>query len=118
MRAPRLEDWSGPERAEHAYQCASFYSISEDEPDGDLVECNAVEVTLEERNALIVEKELAGQVRQQDLGRAFLFRLLRHGRPLPLAEYRLEEKQEEYYDEQISAMLEEANVRYYPERLQ
>ena len=30
----------------------------------------------------------------------------------------LEEKQEEYYDEQISAMLEEANVRYYPERLQ
>ena len=95
MRAPRLEDWSGPERAEHAYQCASFYSISEDEPDGDLVECNAVEVTLEERNALIVEKELAGQVRQQDLGRAFLFRLLRHGKPLPLAEYRLEEKQED-----------------------
>ena len=30
----------------------------------------------------------------------------------------LEEKQDEYYDEQISAMLEEANVRYYPERLQ
>jgi len=30
----------------------------------------------------------------------------------------LEEKQEEYYDEQISAMLEEANVKYYPERLQ
>ena len=30
----------------------------------------------------------------------------------------LEARQQAYYDEQINAMLEEANVRYYPERLQ
>ena len=30
----------------------------------------------------------------------------------------LEQRQDEYYDEQITAMLEDANVRYYPERLQ
>jgi hypothetical protein len=35
-----------------------------------------------------------------------------------IREAALEEKQDEYYDEQITAMLEEANVKYYPERLQ
>ena len=92
MTAPGIGDQVHETRAEHAYQCASFYSTSQDEPDGDLVECNAVEVTLEERNTLIVEKELTGEIRQQDRERSFLFCLLRKEEPVPLAEYRLEEK--------------------------
>ena len=47
MRAPATGGDPGQTMAEHAYQCASFYSISEDEPDGDLVQSDAVEVTLE-----------------------------------------------------------------------
>ena len=94
MTAPGIGDGEGETRAQHAYQCASFYSISQDEPDGDLVQCNAVEVTLDDRYPLIVEKELTGEVRPEDTDRTFLFCLIRDGAPVPYGEYRLEEKRE------------------------
>ena len=95
MKAPGIGDQEHETRAVHAYQCASFYSISQDEPDGDLVECNAVEVTLVERDTLIVEKELTGEIRPEDRDRRFLFCLLRDEVPVPLAQYHLEEKSED-----------------------
>ncbi len=92
MRAPAIGDEPGQTMAEHAYQCASFYSISQDEPDGDLVQSDAVEVTLEERAALIVEKELSEKTPGEWKKRSFLFRLTRNGEALSLAQYRLEER--------------------------
>ena len=98
MTAPRIGEGEGEPPAEHAYHCTSFYSISPDEPDGDLVQSNAVEVTLKERSALIVEKELIrGEGEPEDGNKkdAFLFRLLRSGEAAGLCEYRLEEKGED-----------------------
>ena len=92
MRAPAIGNDPGQTVAEHAYQCASFYSISEDEPDGDLVQSDAVEVTLEERTDLIVEKALSEQTPGEWKKRSFLFRLTRAGQALPLVQYRLEER--------------------------
>lgn len=95
MRSPMIGDGEGETRAEHTYNCASFYSISQDEPDGDLVQGDAVEVTLEERSALIVEKELTGDLASSSSGTSFLFRLMRSAQAVPLAEYRLEEKRDD-----------------------
>ena len=92
MTAPEIGDEEGQTRAERAYNCASFYSTSQDEPDGDLVQCDAVEVTLKENAVLIVEKELENEPENVRGKPAFLFRLTRNGRPYPLCEYRLEER--------------------------
>ena len=92
MTAPGIGDGPGQTRAEHAYQCASFYSISQDEPDGDLVQGDAVEVTLQERTVLIVEKELTNEDEDPHRKKTFLFRLMRGSDAVPLGEYRLEER--------------------------
>ena len=93
MKGPGIGEGEGQTTAQHAYQCASFYSISEEEPDGDLVQCNAVEVTLKEKSTLIVEKVLTNPSEDGDVRQPFLFCLTRNGTPAALCRYRLEEKQ-------------------------
>ncbi len=95
LHAPLIGEGDGKTMAEHAYNCASFYSTSPDEPDGDLVTGDAVEVTLKERTVLIVEKELQNDVPTGNESEVFLFRLTRNSEALGLRPYRLEEKKED-----------------------
>ncbi len=95
MKAPLIGDGEGETRAAHAYNCASFYSISQDEPDADLVTSDSVEVTLMERSALIVEKEMKGEVPEDIKDQSYLFQMTRSSRPVSLCEFRLMTRSED-----------------------
>ena len=95
MNGPLIGEGDGKTLAEHAYHCASFYSISSDEPDGDLVQGNAVEVSLKERSVLIVEKVLRNHPAKEESDASFLFCLMRGQEPEALHRYRLEECSED-----------------------
>ena len=93
MQGPGIGEGEGETTAEHAYHCASFYSISEDEPDGDIVQGNAVEVSLKKKAVLIAEKILTNPAEDGSRKESFLFRLTRNGEPAALHQFRLEEKE-------------------------
>lgn len=95
MNSPLIGDEEGQTRAEHAYNCASFYSVSQDEPDADLVTGDAVEVTLMEQSVLIVEKKMKGQIPGGREDESYLFCLTRKEAPVAMCAYRLEIKSED-----------------------